>query len=397
MVNIGGLSLSLYALSIWIGCLAGAALFLYESRNLRKAAVWGTLVLGTVLGLLCARAYYMLARFDLFNEIGWDHFFRAEDEELKYWGAANGAAFWGAVGGVCLAALIAARVSGEKVSALLDALAPSAALAIGLSRFGEYGIGEGIGPDVEAESLFFFPLAVANKWEEWKFAVFMLEGVVALVIFALLMTRGRRLKDGYRARMFLILYSSCQIVLEALRRDNFLRWLFVRVSQLASAAVLAGILVVGLIRWARKHGTRGAGGRLTGKTLLNLVKMLFSYFALLILYWLVILGRPLVEEGETLALSTLWYELITSAWPLTLLILVGLLCATVFRKPGKDGMTENQAAWLTASFFFSIVIIIALEFGIDKSADMPVSLGYLSEAVCCGIMGRTTWQIAMKH
>ena len=37
MVNIGGLSLSLYALSIWIGCLAGAALFLYESRNLRKA------------------------------------------------------------------------------------------------------------------------------------------------------------------------------------------------------------------------------------------------------------------------------------------------------------------------------------------------------------------------
>ena len=125
--------------------------------------------------------------------------------------------------------------------------------------------------------------------------------------------------------------------------------------------------------------------------------MLVPYFALLILYWLVILGRPLVEEGETLALSTLWYELITSAWPLTLLILVGLLCATVFRKPGKDGMTENQAAWLTASFFFSIVIIIALEFGIDKSADMPVSLGYLSEAVCCGIMGRTTWQIAMKH
>ena len=395
MLNIGGWSLSLYALSIWIGCLGGAALFLYESRKLRKGAVWGTLILGTVLGLLCARAYYMLARFDLFNEIGWDHFFRAEDEELKYWGAANGAAFWGAVGGVCLAALISAKASGEKVSALLDALAPSAALAIGLSRFGEYGIGEGIGPDVEAESLFFFPLAVANKWEEWKFAVFMLEGVVALVIFVLLMTRGRRLKDGYRARMFLILYSSAQIVLEALRRDNFLRWLFVRVSQLASAIVLAGLLIFGLIRWARKHGTKGAGGRLTGKTLLNMLKMLVPYFAVLMLYWLLILGRPLAEEGEVA--TTLWYELITSAWPLTLLALAGLLCEIVVKQPARDAMTEGRAAWLTAAFFVSVVIIIALEFGIDKSADMPASLGYLAEAVCCGIMGCSVWQIAMKY
>ena len=70
----------------------------------------------------------------------------------------------------------------------------------------------------------------------------MLEGITAAVIFLLLMTRGRKLKDGYRARMFLILYSSAQIILEALRRDNFLRWLFVRVSQVASAAVLLGLL-----------------------------------------------------------------------------------------------------------------------------------------------------------
>ena len=83
MLNIGGWSLSLYALSIWIGCLGGAALFLYESRKLRKGAVWGTLILGTVLGLLCARAYYMLARFDLFNEIGWENFFRTGDEGLN--------------------------------------------------------------------------------------------------------------------------------------------------------------------------------------------------------------------------------------------------------------------------------------------------------------------------
>ena len=67
------------------------------------------------------------------------------------------------------------------------------------------------------------------------------------------------------------------------------------------------------------------------------------------------------------------------------------------KQPARDAMTEGRAAWLTAAFFVSVVIIIALEFGIDKSADMPASLGYLAEAVCCGIMGCSVWQIAMKY
>ena len=250
-VNIPGWHVTWYALAIWLGCLGGAALFLFEGRKLKKSALWGTLILGTALGLLCARAYYALARFELFNEIGWNNFFSTGEEYLKSWGAINGAAFWGAVGGVCLGALISAKLTGEKASALLDALAPSAALAIGISRFAEYSIGEGIGPDVEAEELFFFPMAVVNEWEEWKFAVFMLEGIVAVAIFLLLMTRGRKLKNGYRARMFLIYYSSAQIILEALRRDNFLRWLFVRVSQVASAVVLLGLIVFAVARWTR--------------------------------------------------------------------------------------------------------------------------------------------------
>ena len=75
---------------------------------------------------------------------------------------------------------------------------------------------------------------------------------VGLLILLLLLTRGRKLRDGYRARMFLILYSSSQIVLEALRRDSFLRWLFVRVSQLNAALVLLGLAVFGLLRWLRR-------------------------------------------------------------------------------------------------------------------------------------------------
>ena len=91
-VNILGRPVTWYALSIWLGCLGGAALFLYEGRALKKNALWGTLILGTVLGLFCARAYYVLARFELFNEIGGSPFFTTEDGCLQSWGAAKGAA-----------------------------------------------------------------------------------------------------------------------------------------------------------------------------------------------------------------------------------------------------------------------------------------------------------------
>ena len=263
MWNILGRQMTPYAVSVWIACAAALGLFFLQGRKLKPAALILTAGLGILLGLLCARLYYVLARISTFLDIGLENFFATADEDLKGWGSAKGAAFWGAVGGVALAALLAGKITKEKVSALLDALAPSAALGIAISRFGEFSIGEGIGPGVEDPALQFFPLAVRNQWDEWYYALFMLEGLVGLIIFALLMTRGRKLKDGYRARMFLILYASCQIVLEAVRRDNFLRWLFVRVSQVASAAVLLGLIVFALIRWAKKPRESRMSGRKT--------------------------------------------------------------------------------------------------------------------------------------
>ncbi len=265
MVSLMGREISGYALSIWIGCIAGAFLFWFEGRKLKKSALWLTLLLGTALGLLGARLYYVLARMELFAEIGLENFFVTQDEELRVWGAASGAAFWGAVGGTALGAALAGKICGERISALMDALAPSAALGIAVSRFGEYFIGEGIGPDVTLEALCFFPVAVVNEWEEWHYALFILEGLVGLAILLLLLTRGKNLRDGYRARMFLVLYSSSQILFEALRRDHFLRWLFVRVSQVASAVVLLGLIVFAVFRWVRRpREARMPAGKLIG-------------------------------------------------------------------------------------------------------------------------------------
>jgi len=77
----------------------------------------------------------------------------------------------------------------------------------------------------------------------------MLEGLIALIILVLLLVSRR--SGGGKARMFLILYSATQIVCESLRRDQYLVWSFVRVSQLTAALVLAGLIAAALVR---RHG-----------------------------------------------------------------------------------------------------------------------------------------------
>lgn len=252
-----GKNVTVYAAFVAGGCLLGLIGFLISGRKIRACSRFLTAALAIVFGLLGARLFYAAARFDAFNEFGWSNFFRAAEEELGRWDVIGGAALWGVAGGVALAALVAGKLTGTKTGALLDAFAPGAALAIAVSRFGEYFLGEGIGPELAEESAFrFFPFAVVNEWEEWNWALFMLEGIAALAIFILMITKFRGLKDGYRARMFVILYSSCQVILEALRRDNFLRWMFVRVSQVTAVAVMLVMIVFAVLRWSKKPETR---------------------------------------------------------------------------------------------------------------------------------------------
>jgi prolipoprotein diacylglyceryltransferase len=388
MWHILGRDLTPYAVSIWIAGLAALGVFLWQGKRLKLSARLWTVGLGVLLGLLGARAYYVLARLELFLDQGLDNFFTASDPELATWGAVSGAAFFGAVGGVCLAALLAGRITKEKVSSILDALAPAAALGIAVSRLGENSIGEGIGPEVYEEGLQFFPLAVMNEWEEWNYALFLLEALAGLIIFVLLMTRGRKLTGGYRARLFLVLYCSSQIVFEALRRDNFLRWLFVRVSQVAAALILLGLVIFGLLRRARG---KGEGGKSVLKTAGCAVLFFLGGF---VGFLAVQLGYSLLTAGSLPEWSgALWWQLICDGWPVTLAVLAALAAVCILQGRGRREWTEKQTAVRLTAFLSAAVIVIAMEFGIDKSASLDPAVGYLAEALCCLIMGVSTWQL----
>lgn len=298
-----GLPVTAYAL-----CLAGAlcaalALLYAQCRRLSlRPGTALTMALWMIpLGLVGARLFYCLARLSFFMEIGLEHMLRVWD---------GGYALWGALGGAVLGAVIAARQTHQSPARLLDALAAPGALAIALCRLAEYFSGEGIGMYVEDERFCFFPLAVCNQYEEWYWAIFLLEALAALVILGVVLRRTRPAGDS--ARLFLILYSASQVLLESMRRDNFLRWLFVRVSQLGAALVMAGLMLYALIQLARHGSLRGAALRRT------------------------------------------------------------LIC------------------W--AVFLACTGIIIALEFAIDKSADLPIWTAYCLMALCCIGLGTACYQ-----
>ena len=248
LFSVFGLPVTAYALCLTLSLAAGLALFfiLGKKRGIGGDTLWLTALLALPLGLLGARVFYCVVRIYYYLEIGLENM-------LRLWDC--GYALWGAVGGAVLAAAIAAKAEKTPVGKLLDALAPPAALVIALTRFAEYFTEEGRGLYMEEEAFWFFPVSVfQTDYEIWHLAVFVWEGAAALIIFAVLLRRQR--KEGDTARLFLLLYSACQIWMESMRRDSTLRWLFVKVSMLTAGLVIAGLMLAAVIRWAREKEKR---------------------------------------------------------------------------------------------------------------------------------------------
>ena len=239
-----GRPVTAYALCLVAALGLGLLLMAWQQRKhgLRCDTAEIFALLALPLGLIGARVFYCLCRLTVFMELGMGNMLRLWD---------GGYAMWGAAGGAVIAALLTAKITRQSAARILDAMAAPAALVMALGRFAEFFSGEGIG--LEVENAFFqrFPFAVFDAdWEVWFWAIFLLEGIAALTILAVLLAKKHG-KPGDHAKLFLVLYCSAQILLESLRRDQFLRWLFVRVSQLTAVLVLGGLMFYALYKWVK--------------------------------------------------------------------------------------------------------------------------------------------------
>lgn len=160
-------------------------------------------------------------------------------------------AMCGAVLGAMLAAVLAARMTGERSSRLLDALAPAGLLMIALARFAEVFSDFGWGQVIDDPALCFFPVAAQDMFGQWHGAVFVLEGLLALLVLVAALRRRGDVPGG-RFAFALIAWSMAQIFCESLRAET-LRWGFVRVQQVQCAVFALAALAVGSV----KAGLRG--------------------------------------------------------------------------------------------------------------------------------------------
>ncbi len=236
LFSLGSFHITAYGICIAAAAAISLAASYASMRKLNNSAWEIYAVWCLPMALLGARFFFIIARFTYVVEL-----FGA-GSILRLW--EGGYAFWGAAGGCALAGMICARRTGYRTSEILDAAAPACMLALALCRFAEYFSGQGIGLLVENEALQFFPLSVINQYGEWYFAVFMGEGITALLVCILCAWRIK----NHKAYISLILIAAAQVVWESIRRDDFLRWGFVRVSQLTAVIVLLIVLATICVR-----------------------------------------------------------------------------------------------------------------------------------------------------
>ena len=248
--QLGPFTLTTYALCLLAGAAAAVALTAYLGR--RNPGVNACLsmgmaaIVGAVIG---GRLVYCLTQWEfILVDLGGAAFM------AQPW--QGGYNMYGALLGGLAGVLIYARATKKPADALLDLAAPGAVLAICAGRLGEAFTSQGLGAYVDSEALQRFPFAVENLWGDWQLPVFVYEAAAALVtmIVCLCLVRGGRRPAGRVAEVFLALISLCQIMLESLRADEFIRFGFVKFNMLAAAVALGAVIGLSVWRQVKRRG-----------------------------------------------------------------------------------------------------------------------------------------------
>ena len=252
-------------LTAWLLMLGGGAVisavwfFLSCRRKFtaKKAALLSllTLFLGIVLAAACARLVWVLCRINTRPSL-----FPLRYDELSYYGG---------VAGVVLAVALAAKITGLGAREALNAFAPMGALMAAVARFGEGFLGF-LGFGAYMEQGIFFPVTVEIVYDEYYsefyLAVFMLEGLFALVAMVLSIRHNAEKNRALRTLFYLCLP---QVFCESLRMQS-INWLFVRVEQLGCFLFCEAVLVWYAFR-ADRHSFRSWIPALTGLPVCGLI------------------------------------------------------------------------------------------------------------------------------
>ena len=214
----------------------------YLGKCANAVAGFAAIPVSIVLGLVAARFFHWYCRAD-----SYDGFLTAMTDYTSGGYALMGV-FLGCFLTACVLRLI--RLS-RSLPEMLDCMAISSCAGIAVGRLASLFNSSDRGQVLENLKSLPFAYPVTNAVSgavEYRLATFMLQSLVALLLFAglgLFYIRGNKrgnLKDGDTSLIFLLIYGASQVVLDSTRYDS----LFFRSNGFVSVVQVLGALGLGL-------------------------------------------------------------------------------------------------------------------------------------------------------
>lgn len=175
----------------------------------------------------------------------------------------GGHSLYGLTAGVLLGLYIFAKLTRQAGGRVLDWAAPALAITVCAALFAQPLGGGGYGGE-SSPLLQFFPASIQNQYGEWNTAVFMYQGLWALLLAAgLIFEKKEYGRPGDRMLRLLVPLYAMQIFFESLRQDDYPRLefnAFIRSNQLLA---LIALLVILALLWQRLSPAQKAGNLLS--------------------------------------------------------------------------------------------------------------------------------------
>ena len=247
ILPVPGARIYAYGLLLALGCwLAIILLWRLSSRHerLSQAAAF-TSLLALPMGFALARAMYCLL------DSAFQPILTLRNLLNVHTG---GFAMYGALLGAALSALIGARLAGANKMRMLDLLSPALAAFLVPARLGEGFTTLGISRPLTTSWLADSFLASRDAYDSYL-RTYLLEAATALILAVFLIRMLRRnVKEGLVFSSFCLLYGVTQTLMESLRYDGHLRFGFIGVQQVLSAALFGVTLIALSVRALRRQG-----------------------------------------------------------------------------------------------------------------------------------------------
>jgi len=228
------------------GLAAGTAWYAARLRKegLPVRAALLSAAIGSLLALVCAKVCFLL------HDLGSNLMEGYYDEVLSLDPAAL--SFTGGCFGFVAGTALSARLCHVRTAKALDLFAAPGCLFLFFARAAEAGMDSvGMGNEVTADWLKFFPLTMQNNWGDHYLCVFFLEAVTALVCLTQALRTYPGAPEGTVMRRTAVCLLSVQICWEMFLQYPYIRAFvtsFVSLEQVLCGAALLALMIAGCIR-----------------------------------------------------------------------------------------------------------------------------------------------------